>query len=206
VLTEVFSNNCFELCKDNKNGSMQLDKRKKKKNAFVDSSNILSAKGFDDINTKGYRYHVFSCNDTKNTEQEKKFATSPSNNEQTPNLPIPQEDSKDNQNPFWSFSNKTISRSKKGKFIGKRLNTGNSWSNPKVLNKVAKKHENVVIGQEANTIKNSNCLSKKISGGGNFVKLNLNGRGCRSHKFVNKGSKRKAMSYGRTSHRRKRHR
>lgn len=206
VLTEVFGNNCSELCKNNKNGSMQLDKSKKKKNALFDSSNILSAEGFDDINAKGYRYHVFSCNDTKNTEQEKKFATSPSNTEQTPDLPIPQEDSKDNQNPFGSFSNKTISRSKKGKSKGKPLNTGNSWSNPKVLKKVAKKHQNMIIGPEADTVKNSNCLSKKISGGGNFVKLNLNGRGRRSHKFVNKGSKRKATSYGRTSHRRKRQR
>jgi hypothetical protein len=85
---------------------------------------------------------------------------------------------------------------KKGKSKGKRLNTGNSWSNPKVLKKVSKKHQNMIIGQVIDIVKNSNFLSKMISGGGKFVKINLNGRGCRSHKFVNKGFKRKAMSYG----------
>jgi hypothetical protein len=64
----------------------------------------------------------------------------------------------------------------------------------------------MIIAQEADTVKNSNCLSKNILVGGNFVNINLNGRGFRSHKFVIKGSKRKVTSYGRTSHRRKRKR
>lgn len=203
-LTELFTNNCSEPCENNKNGSNQLDKSVNK-NALVDSSNILSAERSGDTNGKGYRYHVFSCNDTKNTKKEKEFATSPSNMEQTPDLLIPQEDSEDNQNPFGLLSNKTISRSKRGKATGKQFNTGTSWSNPKVLKKVVKKHQNMIIGREADTVKNSNCLSKKVSGGGNFVKLNLNGKGSRLRKFVNKGSKRKAASYGRT-YRRKRQR
>lgn len=205
-LTEVFSNNCSEPCENNKIGSMQLDKSKNKKNALVDSSNTLPAEGFDDINAKGYRFHVFSGNDTKKPKQEKKFATSPSNTEHTPDLLISEENSEDNQNQFGSLSSKSISKSKRGKSAGKQSNTGNSWSNPKVLRKVAKKHQNMIVGREADSVKNSNCLSKKISGGANFVKLHLNGRGSRLHKFLNKGSKRKAASYGRTSHRRKRQR
>ncbi|KAH9301583.1 hypothetical protein KI387_013166, partial [Taxus chinensis] len=208
--TEVINDNNPAFCEGNKKGSIRPYNIKNQKNAFSDSLSSLSAEGFDHVNEEGYSSHTVASNGTKQREQEKKIATSLASRgfcmaAETSVLSPPQEENTEDENLCESvLSEKTLPRPKRGKCKDKALKGANSWSNPKFVKKATIKHQNMIVASKIVTVNKSLDLSKRVSQGGNFVKLNLKGKGSRIRKFVNKSTKRKAISNDRIFYRTKR--
>ncbi|XP_057852289.1 ATP-dependent DNA helicase Q-like 5 isoform X1 [Cryptomeria japonica] len=210
--TEEIGDNNPDFCEGSGEGSTRPDNIKHQKMVFPDSLSTSPAEDFDNVNENAYSFHTFATNGSKQREQEKPCAISLASRGfctagDTPDLSAPQKKNAEDQNLGESvLSGKTLSRPKQSKHKDDLSKESNSWSNPKFSRKATRIHQNMIMASTIGTINKSIYSSKKKSQGGNFVKLNLNGKGSRLRKFVNKGSKRKAVSTssGRTFHRRKR--